>query len=59
MPSSEEYKQRAAECVSLAARTPDPIEREELTQMAANWTKLAEYKAKIESAEKPRASLEK
>ena len=56
MPSSEEYKHMAIECLKLAAQTPDLVEREELTRMATSWITLAEYKAKIERADQPSAS---
>jgi hypothetical protein len=49
MPSFEDYKQRAQECRSLARQTTDPIERQELMQMAAQWDNLADYKEKVES----------
>ena len=48
MPSSDEYKQMAEECETLAALAPDPGERQELVEMTRRWIKLAEYKARIE-----------
>ena len=48
MPSSKEYNELAAECITLAEQTPDPTECQELARMAISWTKLATYKAVIE-----------
>jgi hypothetical protein len=48
VPTSDEYRHWAQECVTLAKQTLDPIERQELMQMAAQWDKLADYKAKVE-----------
>jgi hypothetical protein len=49
MPTSEDYKDSAEECRRLAALTDDERERATLLQMACQWQRLADYKAKQES----------
>jgi hypothetical protein len=46
MPTSEDYRRRAAETRHLATATQDIWEREALLRMAAQWERLAEHKAK-------------
>ena len=48
MPTSKDYKRSAEECRRLAEQAHDQIEREALLTMAAQWDRLAEYKAKTE-----------
>ena len=52
LPSSEDYRQQAQECTMLAKQTPDPIEQQELLELAARWLKLADYKATVEQNDK-------
>jgi hypothetical protein len=49
MPTSEDYRRRAAETRQLATATQDIWEREALFRMSAQWERLAEHKAKKES----------
>ena len=49
MSKSEEYQQRAAECLRVAQATNDPINKALLLEMAQAWVRLAEQaKAKGE-----------
>jgi hypothetical protein len=49
MPTSEDYRRKAAETRQLATATQDVWERESLLRMAAQWERLAEHKAKKEA----------
>jgi hypothetical protein len=49
MPTSERYRDNAAECRSHAKDARDTHERETLLRMAAQWDRLAEHKARKES----------
>ena len=49
MPTSEEYRKSAEECLRLANEAIDLKEREILLRMATQWERLADYKAKIEN----------
>ncbi len=51
MPKSEEYRKSATECLRLAEEAHDPQEREILLRMAAQWERLADYKAQLENPE--------
>jgi hypothetical protein len=51
MPSSEEYRQSADDCLRLANEAEDPEEREILLRMARQWVRLADYKAELENRE--------
>jgi hypothetical protein len=42
MPASEEFRQYAAECLSLAQKTESPEQRARLLQMAQAWRELAD-----------------
>lgn len=48
MPTSEEYRRSADECLRLANEAEDPHEREVLIRIAAQWDRLAAYKAQLE-----------
>jgi hypothetical protein len=48
MPTPEEYRKSAEECLRLANETQDAKEREILLRMAAQWGRLADYKAWLE-----------
>jgi len=52
LPTAEEYRRSAEECRRLAGETPDKVERTTLLRMAAQWERLAEYKAKKEAGGK-------
>ena len=49
-PTSERYKRRAKECRALAEQAHDEHERATILQMAEQWERLAEDKAKKETA---------
>jgi hypothetical protein len=49
MPSSEEYRKNAEDCLRSANEADDPKEREVLLRMASQWRRLADYKADIEA----------
>jgi hypothetical protein len=49
MPTSEDYRQSAEECRRLAEQAHDDVERDALLMMAAQWDRLAAYKAKAEA----------
>jgi hypothetical protein len=49
MHSPDDYRRAAADTRRLAARTSDEWERKALERMAAQWERLAEYKAKKET----------
>jgi hypothetical protein len=42
MSSGEQYRQRAAQCLSLARTALDPGNKAALVEMARAWTRLAE-----------------
>ena len=44
MEKIEEYRTRAAQCLSLASRSSNPEEKERLKTMAEVWGTLAEYR---------------
>jgi hypothetical protein len=46
---AEQYRRYAAECVRLASRTEDALEKGVLLQMAEQWQKLAARADKNES----------
>jgi hypothetical protein len=48
MPASVDYRQRAEDCIRLAAANQDPVEKAMLLQLAEQWTRLADHKAKRE-----------
>jgi hypothetical protein len=56
MPSSDEYRLRAENCTRRAAACTDPVERDLLLQLASQWQKLAEHKAKQEAPQSPEVS---
>jgi hypothetical protein len=41
MPSAEDYRQYAAECLALAKRSQNPDDKARLLQMAQAWRELA------------------
>ena len=49
MPSAEEYRQYAAQCLALAQHVSDPDARAHLLEMAQAWRELAD------KAQNPRA----
>ena len=49
MPTSEHYRKSAQECRRIAKETDNRIERETLLRMAAQWDRLADHKARLES----------
>lgn len=51
MPTSEEYRKNAEDCLRLAQEAEDAQEREVLLRMAAQWGRLADYKAQRENRE--------
>lgn len=42
-----EYRQHAADCRSMAAKTKDPDQRKMLDDMAASWERLAAEREKF------------
>jgi hypothetical protein len=46
MPSADDFRRYAAECVTLAQRMSDPADKTHMLQMAQAWCELAE---KLES----------
>ena len=53
MPSADDFRHYAAECVSLAQRMSDPADRAHMLQMAQAWRDLAD---KLESKPKETAT---
>jgi hypothetical protein len=53
MPSADDFRRYAAECVSLAQRMSDPADRAHMLQMAQAWRDLAD---KLESKAKETAT---
>lgn len=49
MPTSESYRKNARECRAYSKEAHDQLERETLLRMAAQWERLAEHKARMES----------
>jgi hypothetical protein len=49
MPTSEEYRNLAAETRVLAGQTRDEHERDALLRISAQWELLADYKAAREA----------
>jgi hypothetical protein len=49
MPSAEDYRQYAAQCLALAQQVSDPDARAHLLEMAQAWRELAD------KAQNPRA----
>jgi len=45
---AEQYRRYAAECVRLASRTEDALEKGVLLQMAEQWQQLAARTDKVE-----------
>jgi hypothetical protein len=45
VPSNEEYRGKALECMAAAEATVDPRERLALLEIAQSWMKLAKYVA--------------
>ena len=52
MPSSEEYRHSAEECRRLAETAEDEVERGTLLQLADQWYRLAEHKARVEARQR-------
>jgi hypothetical protein len=48
----EQYRQRAAECRSLAGRASDPSIREEYENLAAHYEAIADAAEKLEEIER-------
>lgn len=46
MRASDDYKRKAADCLTRANATIDPNERTDLIVMALQWTRLAEQVAR-------------
>jgi hypothetical protein len=51
VPTSDEYRHNAEDCVRAASEVPDKQERQFLLRMAEQWRRLADYKAGIEAPE--------
>jgi hypothetical protein len=43
MSNAQSYRNKAAECLTIAERTSDPIERIELLQIARGYLRLADH----------------
>jgi len=53
--TADQYQRAAEEAKQLAAKATDSCERVQLLRLAAQWQRLADYKARLES-EPPRKS---
>ncbi len=51
MAKADEYRQRAAECMTLAQKTKDPADKAKLIEMAESWRRLA---VQADEHDKPR-----
>lgn len=51
MPTYEDYRHSVEECRRFAEQAHDRVEREALLRMAAQWDRLAKYKARKGSEE--------
>ena len=54
---ADQYQRAAEEAKQLAAKATDSCERVQLLRLAAQWQRLADYKARLES--KPRRSSQR
>jgi len=54
MPTAEQYRRYAAECVRLAQKNKDREEKDMLLQMAQGWRVLAQRAERLEQEERKR-----
>ena len=50
---ADQYRRAAEEAKQLAAKATDSCERVQLLRLAAQWQRLADYKARLESKPPP------
>jgi len=51
---ADQYQRAAEEAKQLAAKATDSCERVQLLRLAAQWQRLADYKARLESKPPPK-----
>jgi len=54
--TADQYQRAAEEAKQLAATATDSCERVQLLRLAAQWQRLADYKARLESKPLPRSN---
>jgi len=47
MNRAEQYRERAEECLAFSTSIADPMWREQLVSMAAQWRELADWECEI------------
>ena len=53
--TADQYRRAAEEARQLAAKATDSCERVQLLRLAAQWQRLADYKARLESKPSPQS----
>ena len=54
--TADQYRRAAEEARKLAAKATDSCERVQLLRLAAQWQRLADYKARLESKPPPQSN---